>query len=601
MDKLKEEIIRAHKEMDGAIYGLMHKYVDEVGEDSFYEEMTSAIAKYEQPVLILGVEDSVTDEFQKHIHYYNYEVASVEEGDTVAEICTYLEETSAKYVMLYKNGYEVEPDIIRYYVDSIQKESLANTVQTLCEYVTEEGKHIANPYQEWVDAFAKWEVAVGGEVHKLLNEVDQDALSGNGIAMYQKNFFVEVLKKFDDADCLKAVFSQVLIELLDCSKVTITPMPVAKKILYRASREQVLKQQDNWFYTNGNTPCETGQVEKKITLFYGDRGEYFNLLPIKKEAENRGYEVNMSDNQDEKAEIGFYCGHFNLCKNSKFSVVLLHDMAQGHNRWPNLWELERWNAYDLGVLPGKTWGDLWKECGEIFYANPRCGVYQFGYPKSDTVKSPELQQLIDEAKNRLNMKYEKTVLYAPSWEYGEKQDDFVKALQTLPINLLIKQADWPDPGQANEILRMRAMHEGKYDNVYFLEPKESIMVALGICDMVVSDESSVMAEALMFDKPSVAVTDWLIPDRNPPRPASVPMDYVLRCKKVQLREYVEKVINGELDTSDVLQYGRDIFDNRGNVCRDIMDAIDYYLGYSDNNEFMEKKLVPNYAPLSMSL
>ena len=58
------------------------------------------------------------------------------------------------------------------------------------------------------------------------------------------------------------------------------------------------------------------------------------------------------------------------------------------------------------------------------------------------------------------------------------------------------------------------------------------------CEYVVSDESSVMAEALMFGKPSVAVTDWMIPDEDPPRPASVPMDYVIKCEKKDLREKV---------------------------------------------------------------
>ena len=50
---------------------------------------------------------------------------------------------------------------------------------------------------------------------------------------------------------------------------------------------------------------------------------------------------------------------------------------------------------------------------------------------------------------------------------------------------------------------MRALHEGKYDNVYYIEPEESIMTALAMCDYVVSDESSVMAEALMFWKNKV--------------------------------------------------------------------------------------------------
>ena len=41
---------------------------------------------------------------------------------------------------------------------------------------------------------------------------------------------------------------------------------------------------------------------------------------------------------------------------------------------------------------------------------------------------------------------------------------------------------------------------------------------LGLADVLVTEESSVMVEALLLGIPVVAVTDWLIPDRNPPRP-----------------------------------------------------------------------------------
>jgi len=38
------------------------------------------------------------------------------------------------------------------------------------------------------------------------------------------------------------------------------------------------------------------------------------------------------------------------------------------------------------------------------------------------------------------------------------------------------------------------------------------------------------------------VTDWLIPDTNPPRPASVPYDYVIKTVKADLRKTVEHVL-----------------------------------------------------------
>ena len=150
---------------------------------------------------------------------------------------------------------------------------------------------------------------------------------------------------------------------------------------------------------------------------------------------------------------------------------------------------------------------------------------------------------------------------------------------------------------------MRAMHEGNYDNVYYIEPEESIMTALSLCDIVVSDESSVMAEAVMFGKPSIAVTDWLIPDTTPSRLASVPMDYVLKCRKTQLREYVENLIDSPECYKDILEKGKLIFSNADNCCKDILDAIEYYTTPDPSNRknfaFQSKKLVSKYAPSSL--
>ncbi len=60
---------------------------------------------------------------------------------------------------------------------------------------------------------------------------------------------------------------------------------------------------------------------------------------------------------------------------------------------------------------------------------------------------------------------------------------------------------------------MRLLHEGEYENVFYIEPEESIMTVLAMCDLIVSDESSAMAEGLMFGKPTIAVMDWKIPDK----------------------------------------------------------------------------------------
>lgn len=322
------------------------------------------------------------------------------------------------------------------------------------------------------------------------------------------------------------------------------------------------------------------------------------MEPIANEAGKRGYKIRFTKDKKEKAEIGVYCQHVCYPENSKFSLILLHDLAQGHNKWPNLWESERWNKFDIGIVPGRTWADRWRQCASFYYANPRSGTYEFGYPKSDYVNDESIICRAADVKKKLGIPDKFTVLYAPSWEYDGKEEDFIKAVKDLDVNMVVKQACWSED-YSIVTNNMRSLHEGIYKNLYYVEPEESIMTALALCDMVVSDESSVMAEALMFGKPSVAVTDWMIPDEDPPRPASVPMDYVIKCEKKDLREKVLSIMNHSEEYEDVLQKGRDTFSNQGNVCKDIMDAIDYYTQEGTEDGFMSRKLESEYRAFNM--
>lgn len=338
-------------------------------------------------------------------------------------------------------------------------------------------------------------------------------------------------------------------------------------------------------------------IKKEITFFYTDQGEYFNVQPIAVEAQKRGYQIKYTKDLDEKAEIGVYCQHVCRPENAKFSIILLHDMLQGHNRWPDIWNLERWDKFDIGILPGEDWKYRFCRCAARHYLHPKYGVYAMGYPKSDLIMEDSIINKASELRKALGLKDRLTVLYAPSWENDDKEDDFVRALQSLNINLLVKQANWPSDYShiIHNIDTMRKLHEGEYENLYYVETDESIMVALSMCDIVVSDESSVMVEALMYGKPSIAVLDWLIPDEMPARCACVPIDYVYKCKKVELRETIQKFMDGKLDTP--FDKDNPFFNNIGNVCRNIVDAIEYYLYDGKETDFLRWKIECKYPIL----
>ncbi len=171
-------------------------------------------------------------------------------------------------------------------------------------------------------------------------------------------------------------------------------------------------------------------------------------------------------------------------------------------------------------------------------------------------------------------------------------------MESLPVNLLIKQAPWQSPYDfvIENIAQMRKKHEGNYKNLHYIDPAEDIMNALTICDLVVSDESNVMLEALLLSKPSIAVSDWLIPDCNPPRFANFPDEYAIHCNKASLKKTVEAFIEGKLNFDPYQKNSENLFGPRGNVCKNILDAIEYYTGYGTRCDFLNQKLIPSMLP-----
>lgn len=340
-------------------------------------------------------------------------------------------------------------------------------------------------------------------------------------------------------------------------------------------------------------------IKKEITFFYTDKGEYYNLKPIAEEAEKRGYYVKFTGDIFDQAEIGVYCQHVCYPENAKFSVILLHDMAQRHDIWPNIWKHEHWDKFDVGILPAQTWMDRWEDCASLGYVRPRIGAFALGYPKADSILSKEVIEKASAIKTKFH--YDFTVLYAPSWENDNKEDDFVRLLQDLPINLVVKQPHCPElPFVMENIAKMRILHDGKYNNLTYIDFEENILVALSLCDLVVSDESSVMTEATLYGKPSIAVLDWLIPDCTPSRFSSVPIDYVRKCKKNGLRSLVIRMIEDKEYYEESKRMGMDFFINKGNCCKDIMDLIEDAINNRELSERIKKKKAePVYEIMDM--
>ena len=89
------------------------------------------------------------------------------------------------------------------------------------------------------------------------------------------------------------------------------------------------------------------------------------------------------------------------------------------------------------------------------------------------------------------------------------------------------------------------MYELHKDNprVIQLDPKTSILDAIMISDILVSEESSTMCECVMMGKPAVSVSNWLIPDTTPSRYPADDYDYVIKTKKEDLTSCIKEILD----------------------------------------------------------
>jgi hypothetical protein len=319
----------------------------------------------------------------------------------------------------------------------------------------------------------------------------------------------------------------------------------------------------------------------RITFFYSNDAEFQAMEPVAKLARERRYEVSFSQDPQEPAEIGVFCSHSPDPGNARFSAVMLHDLGQEQwpespSREPNFWSVSPWNYFDIAVLPGRAWSECWRSVSWHASARPRIGVFELGWPKADCIfrDRAAFAKDVEQLRRALGLRERPSVLYAPSFENDGKQDDFVRSLLDMPVNLLIKQDNWPE-----EITRIRettVTHQALGDNIYVIDPEVNIMYCLALADAVVSDESNCLAEALLFDLPGVSVTDWPIPAVGGwPARFSEPPPFSLTALRGRLRGAVEDVLHNQAELRLRMRLHRDhYFSCLGQSSTMIMDVLD---------------------------
>jgi hypothetical protein len=246
----------------------------------------------------------------------------------------------------------------------------------------------------------------------------------------------------------------------------------------------------------------------------------------------RGIHITIDRGMSTPSKVGLFLGHHkkNRPELAEYPVVMLHDLGQAHNVWPNFWDKEPWGNYSFGFLPYQAWKTMF-DAYPREENKPTDGVTIAGWPKSDA----SFKRMAGEAVTASPFKgHRLRVLYAPSWEYDNQQDKFLRALVDLPVDIFIKQQHWEGMGHLQRVNEMANLHRGKWANVTLLDPKTKIFEALNVVDCIVSDESSTMVEGFMIGCVPISVIDWKVPDTNPPRAPSVPFPFIYKVYMADL-------------------------------------------------------------------
>jgi hypothetical protein len=352
-------------------------------------------------------------------------------------------------------------------------------------------------------------------------------------------------------------------------------------------------------------------VKKEITFFYRDECEKWATENIFYEAKKKGYKVKYSKNLQEKCEIGIYPLDEYKKTHSKLSIVMLHGMDQGRIFWPNHWSKEPWNNYDIGFLPGRSWVDRWQKSSWDPGSQTKKGVYETGWPKSDRLFDIEFKDNVKALRKKLKLNYKNTILYAPSFETDNKEIDVCNSLKNLKVNLLIKHWLTKKDYKDNLDLKKNIQKANKYainntSNTTIIDPNLSIIDALAISDILITDESSVLYEALLLDIPTLSVSDWLMRTNNSsvPRLIRPSKDCYKAVKLNQLNEEINKILKQKEYIKKKIKYFKNYhYSNLGKSSKIILSIIDRIAlnkNFESIHKLKPKYKTKNYIPLLRS-
>lgn len=263
-------------------------------------------------------------------------------------------------------------------------------------------------------------------------------------------------------------------------------------------------------------------MKKKVVFYYQDFPQKQLFESISKKLNKKKFNIIFTRDYKITSDFGFYAEDTNRIDeiNSKVSFITIGGMDQGKLFWPNLWLKENWNKFDYGILPGQNWANMWKKSTWYDKSHPKKAMLLTGWPKSEGLKNSKKTK-------------SKIILYAPCFETDNKGKDVIDAIKMTKIKILIKHLPWEQTNKdfyklkdvRKNIKEMQVYAKKMLGNrAIIIDSKENIMKFYSKADVLITDESSVMYEALLFNLPSLSCEDWPMRINNVNKPRKIKKD-----------------------------------------------------------------------------
>jgi len=293
--------------------------------------------------------------------------------------------------------------------------------------------------------------------------------------------------------------------------------------------------------------------------------------PIVAEARSRGYNATYSNDFNRNAKIGYYCEHNYVMPNvnSDLSIVTFHGIDDSIQR--NYYMSEKWRQYDIGLLPGEAAAKRWQSVSWHPFSKPRMGVYRVGWPKSDHLYSNEFNATVKAEATERGVRSGSTILYAPTLESDNKALEFMNAVEGDFENILIKLGPYDDA----DLTELLGSHMNN-DDLHILDNSMDIMTTLAMADIVVSDQSSVLVEAILTETIPVSVTDWPIQwGDSPSYPGKTLPEFAIQTTRNELQTSLQQIKQkSESYLSELQEQKQKHFDNLGSAAPTVIDLIE---------------------------